>query len=211
MTWLGQAIIPQVLVEEVDFEGNPFSYLKRVVFGGVVSRACVPGKNPLECELPRGVTGKGEVTVQLELWGHYGEPDICLTFKVEPGKGKLQMVMWLSCDNRVTCVDMEVDVLLSYDPLAGRWSINRSDAKVQEVTEKMEAAKIWVNCVCWLFITLCIHSAVFIWNWLQCSCRIGISILWHLLYICPHVMWCHRLHTEGKIFENSLREMLILL
>ena len=83
------AIPLQVSVEGVDFEGYPFSYLKRVVFGGAVSKECVLGKNdPLECDLPPGITDEVEVTVQLDLWGHYGEPNVCLPFKVTPGKGK---------------------------------------------------------------------------------------------------------------------------
>ena len=42
----------------------------------------------------------------------------------------------------IMVVDMMVDVLLSYDPFVGSWSISRSDAKVETVVEKMEAAKI---------------------------------------------------------------------
>ena len=75
----------QVSIEQVDFEGNPFSYLRKVEFTGVVSKACVPGKDPLECELPGG--GGGEVSVCLKLQGHYGEPDVVLDFNVTPGTG----------------------------------------------------------------------------------------------------------------------------
>ena len=67
-------------------EGNPFSYLKRLVFGGMVSKICVPAKDPLECDIPSG--RRGEVKVQLELQGHYREPDISLDFRVTPGRGK---------------------------------------------------------------------------------------------------------------------------
>lgn len=66
-------------------EGNPFSYLKQLEFKGVVSKPCVPGKDPLECALPRD---GGEVKVQLTFQGHYGEPDVTLPF-ILSGKGKL--------------------------------------------------------------------------------------------------------------------------
>lgn len=66
-------------------EGNPFTYLRALTFGGVVSKTCVPGRDPLECEMP---SAGGEVKVVLGLQGHYGEPDVSLTFKVAPAAGK---------------------------------------------------------------------------------------------------------------------------
>ena len=75
----------QLVVEQVDTEGNPFFYLKRLVFGGVVSKTCIPRQDPLECEVP---AGGGEVKVHLELQGHYGEPDVTLDIKVTDGTGK---------------------------------------------------------------------------------------------------------------------------
>ena len=71
-------------MEEVDIEGNPFSYLKRLVFGGVVNKVCVPGAAGLQCEVP---SAGGVVKVTLELQGHYREPDVSLDFKVNRGKG----------------------------------------------------------------------------------------------------------------------------
>ena len=79
-------VVDQVIVEEVDAEGNPFSYLKLLEFGGVVSKSCPPGRGaPLECEIPpKG----GEVRVNLSFQAHYGEPDLSLCFQVKPGEGK---------------------------------------------------------------------------------------------------------------------------
>ena len=73
-------------MEQVDFEGNPFSYLKGVEFRGVVSKVCIPGRDLLECVLPPGGEG-GEVIVRLKLHGHYNEPDVDLSFKITPGTG----------------------------------------------------------------------------------------------------------------------------
>ncbi len=83
--------ILQVIVEQVDAEGNPFSYLKHLEFKGAVSKSCDPGKDPLECPMPaRG----GEVIVQLVFQAHYGEPDVSLPFRVSPGKGKPEGEVW---------------------------------------------------------------------------------------------------------------------
>ena len=75
----------QVVVEQVDAEGSPFSYLKHLEFMGVISKSCVPGKDPLECPMP---SKPGEVRVQLTFQAHYGEPDVSLPFRVTPGEGK---------------------------------------------------------------------------------------------------------------------------
>ena len=72
-------------MEQIDTEGHPFSYLKQLEFKGVVSKPCVPGKDPLECAVP---PGGGEVGVQLTFQAHYGEPDVLLNFQVAPGKGE---------------------------------------------------------------------------------------------------------------------------
>ena len=72
-------------MEQVDIEGHPFSYLKSVVFGGVIGpKTCVPPRDLLECDV-RAKGGK--VKVELEFQGHYGEPNLTLTFDVTPGKG----------------------------------------------------------------------------------------------------------------------------
>ena len=75
----------KVLVEQVDAEGNPFSYLKSVTFGGVVSKSCDPTKDLLECDVP---AKGGEVKVQMVFHSHYGEPDLALSFPVKPGQGE---------------------------------------------------------------------------------------------------------------------------
>ncbi len=69
----------------MDVEGNPFSYLKSVTFGGVVSKSCDPTKDPLECDVP---AEGGEVKVQMGFHSHYGEPDLALSFPVKPGQGE---------------------------------------------------------------------------------------------------------------------------
>ena len=140
----------------MDFEGNPFSYLKQVVFSGAVAKTCcVPGKDPLQCDIPAGVarggaSAEGEVSVHLELWGHYNEPDVTLKFKLTPGTGKpwWALVQQPLQYNHVT---FAVDVSLSYDPFTGEWTITKTppeDQVVGEVAQKLEAAKIW-----WTFQT----------------------------------------------------------
>ena len=57
-------------------EGNPFSYLKCVTFGGLTLKRCNPHKEPLECSIP--VASQGQLDIQLEFQGHYGEPSLSL-------------------------------------------------------------------------------------------------------------------------------------
>ena len=109
-------------MKEVDVEGNPFSYLRRLVFGGVVSKVCIPRRDALECEVP---DAGGEVKIQLELHGHYGESDVSLDFKVTPGSGKpsgrtLKARQWYYF---LIDADFTKDVSLSYDPYTGQWEI----------------------------------------------------------------------------------------
>ena len=73
-----------MMVEQVDREGYSFSYLKNLKFGGVVSKSCIPSKDPLECEIG---TKRGEVKVELEFQGHYGEPNLTLSVNVPPAGG----------------------------------------------------------------------------------------------------------------------------
>ncbi len=120
-------------------------------FTGAVSKTCVPGKDPLQCDLPTGggARGKREVSVLLELQGHYGEPSVDLKFKLTPGTGNVDRHKphphhTTSCDNHVTAT---VDVFLSYNPSTGQWTIRRSpddqvEKTVEKVTEKLEAAKV---------------------------------------------------------------------
>ena len=77
----------------MDFEGNPFSYLKGVEFKGVVSKVCVPGRDRLQCDIPEGGRGK-EIRVLLELQGHYEEPNLELKFQLNPGTGDSTCQTW---------------------------------------------------------------------------------------------------------------------
>jgi len=65
-------------------EGHPFSYLKGVEFGGVVSRICDPKKDILECIVPK--SDNNHLTIQLHFLGHYCEPPVSLPLEL-CGKG----------------------------------------------------------------------------------------------------------------------------
>ena len=66
----------QVVLEQVDVEGNPFSYLKAVEFRGAAAKTVDPAKEPLVHSFSKQSTGR--LDVQLHFQGHYDEPPLMI-------------------------------------------------------------------------------------------------------------------------------------
>lgn len=65
----------------MDVEGNPFSFLKKVEFSGVVSKICDPNSGSLSCIFPK--SSDVQLNVQLYFQGHYGEPSVSLPLELK--------------------------------------------------------------------------------------------------------------------------------